>query len=350
MRKSSTTLNFNYGSGVAVGTRWATAGFINGADGNLFWNRPFRVVDTTPSTSSSTGAISTTGGLGVIGAANIGGNAVITGTLTAGATTINGTLAMGANAVTGTGPNSALTYSASGTTASISVTTGAIVSAGGAGIAGAITAGGVVKTTDATASSTPITGSVITAGGVGIAKQLYVGLNATIGPIQVPGMITETMLTMRGSTSSGSSGPHITSYIAADQYPVSQLFNLGHDNIQLCFDCYGSTTGVLSSSNSGSNYRIAKSLTGLSFDYAIGVAVGTTITPITAGYIDTSGILNWNKKVVINAGSDVNGLDLAASHTNANLHVIQNTNSPLDKNIYRLQFRSRKQHFIIQQQ
>ena len=65
MRKSSTALNFNYGSGVAVGANllWATAGFINGADGNLFWNRPIRVVDTTPSTSSSTGAISTTGGL-----------------------------------------------------------------------------------------------------------------------------------------------------------------------------------------------------------------------------------------------------------------------------------------------
>ena len=40
------------------------------------------------------------------------------------------------------------------------------------------------------------------------------------------------------------------------------------------------------------------------------------------------------QKSSYHAGNDVIGLDMAASNTNANLRVIQNTNSSIDKHIY----------------
>ncbi len=49
---------------------------------------------------------------------------------------MTGPLAMGSSAISGTGANTAGSYAASLTTASSSVSTGAIVSAGGLGVAG----------------------------------------------------------------------------------------------------------------------------------------------------------------------------------------------------------------------
>ena len=67
------------------------------------------------------------------------------------------------------------------TTQSSSATTGALIVAGGAGIAKklfvgeVITAAGDVTTTSSTASTSATTGAITTAGGLGVAKALYAG-------------------------------------------------------------------------------------------------------------------------------------------------------------------------------
>ena len=61
------------------------------------------------------------------------------------------------------------------TTASTSTTTGTLVVGGGAGIAGAVFAGGAITTTSTTDSTSSGTGSLIASGGVGITKTLSVG-------------------------------------------------------------------------------------------------------------------------------------------------------------------------------
>ena len=63
------------------------------------------------------------------------------------------------------------------TTVSTSTTTGALVVAGGAGIAGNVYAGGNLVTTAATVSSSTTTGAIISAGGVGVAGNVYASGN-----------------------------------------------------------------------------------------------------------------------------------------------------------------------------
>jgi hypothetical protein len=64
-----------------------------------------------------------------------------------------------------------------GTTASTSTTTGALVVSGGTDIAGAVNAGGAIKTTDTTASTSTTTGSIIAGGGLGVVGAIYTGGN-----------------------------------------------------------------------------------------------------------------------------------------------------------------------------
>ena len=105
---------------------------------------------TTESTSSTTGALKTAGGLGVAKNLYVGGLVDV------------------ANA-----------------TQSTSVTTGALIVDGGAGIAKNLYVGGIVDVADTTQSSNVATGALIVDGGAGIAKNVYVG-----GDMQVTGNLT----------------------------------------------------------------------------------------------------------------------------------------------------------------
>jgi hypothetical protein len=66
------------------------------------------------------------------------------------------------------------------TTASSSSTTGALTVGGGVGIAGAVFAGGAIRTTDSTTSTSTTTGALIVDGGVGIAGTMNVGGKTTL--------------------------------------------------------------------------------------------------------------------------------------------------------------------------
>ena len=106
------------------------------------------------------------------------------------------------------------------------------------------------------------------------------------------------LVSIMGAVSSGN-GPHISAYVG-DQYPVFELFNYAHDNIQLQFDCYSDVAATLRSSSNTGSFRIAKVGSRLIFDYApSGTAAGVAISPATAGFIDISGNLNWSKNVGI---------------------------------------------------
>jgi hypothetical protein len=96
------------------------------------------------------------------------------------------------------------------TTDSTSVSTGAITTAGGVGIAKNLTMGGIFSNTNVTQSTSVSTGSFVTAGGAGIAKNLFIGgtLNATgaatlSDTLSVSGAITNSNTTQSTSTSSG---------------------------------------------------------------------------------------------------------------------------------------------------
>ena len=170
-------------------------------------------------------------------------------------------------------------------------TTGKLITDSAAGI-GTI---GAITLANSTASTSVTTGTIICPGGIGVAGRSYIGTGATIGPVQAAGMANETMLTLRNAGGSGTAAPHISSYISSDQYPVSQLFNYAHDNIQFCFDCYGSTTANFTSSAASCNYRIGKFSTGLQFDRSTGIAAGSTIvTPITQLMLESSGNIGLN--------------------------------------------------------
>ncbi len=104
-----------------------------------------KAVDTTASSSTTTGALIVSGGAGVAGAVNAGGAIKTTDT-----------------------------------TASSSTTTGSLIAGGGLGVAGAVNAGGAIKTTDTTASSSTSTGSLIAGGGLGVAGNAYVGGNLVV--------------------------------------------------------------------------------------------------------------------------------------------------------------------------
>ena len=152
------------------------------------------------------------------------------------------------------------------------------------------------NTTDA---SSLTTASIVTLGGLAVTKKTFIGDDVVIGPSQT--ITQQTKLTLRG-TASSTSGPHVTAYGSTDQYPIAQQLNWAHNNIALNFDCY--YNGNWRSSLSNSYYQIYKTANQLQFNYGSGTAAGGVLTLTTAGYVDTSGILQWQKPITTASTTD----------------------------------------------
>lgn len=167
------------------------------------------IYSTTASTSTSSGALVVSGGVGIAGVMYTGGNINTTGIInTTNSTATSGTTT-GALTVTGGVGIQGGIYAGglirfTNNTASTSTSSGALVVTGGAGIGGAIYAGGTISTTgvittsNSTASTSTSTGALVVTGGVGIGGELYTG-----GLINTTGVITTTNATASSSPTTG---------------------------------------------------------------------------------------------------------------------------------------------------
>jgi hypothetical protein len=85
-------------------------------------------------------------------------------------------------------------------------------------------------------------------------------------------------------------GPHVQFTTATDDYPIFQLLNYTHDNINILFDAY--YDGGWKSSDVGSNYLLRKTGDKFYLQYSSGNAQGATVTWTANGLVfDTSGML-----------------------------------------------------------
>jgi hypothetical protein len=108
-------------------------------------------------------------------------------------------------------------------------------------------------------------------------------------------------LSLYGTISSASLGPHFTATTTEDIYPVIQIVSFAHDDIRINLDMY--FNGSARSSDAGSNYRIVKSSDQLRFDYASGVAAGSVVTPTTGFFMNTSGLVQFEGGIIIDQTS-----------------------------------------------
>ena len=202
----------NGGVGIAkaltVGTN-ATVGGSLAVTGNISQSGYSHILNTTESTTVSTGALIVDGGVGVSKALNVGGNTTLSiatdstssssgALVVAGGVGMSKSLNVGANAtVVGNVSIGGTTIqtgavSMNNITESSSPSTGALVVAGGVGIAKSLNVGSDVSITGTTTQTGVVTientteaeasnvGSFSTAGGATIAKSLIVGNNATV--------------------------------------------------------------------------------------------------------------------------------------------------------------------------
>jgi hypothetical protein len=129
----------------------------------------------TASTSTTTGALVVSGGIGASGniyAGNIYSNGVLlgSGTYTAGTniSIVGTTISVVSN------PSFSGNVSINSGTASTSTTTGALVVSGGIGINGAIYNSGIINTTNTTGTTSTTTGALVVAGGIGVGEGITV--------------------------------------------------------------------------------------------------------------------------------------------------------------------------------
>lgn len=81
---------------------------------------------------------------------------------------------------------------------------------------------------------------------------------------------------IRGNGSDASTGPHISAYTYSDVYPLMQMLNFAHDNVNISFDAY--YDGSWKSSDAGSNYQIRKQADAFGVYSNTGTAQGSSIT------------------------------------------------------------------------
>lgn len=106
-------------------------------------------------------------------------------------------------------------------------------------------------------------------------------------------LVALTSMNVYGTNSNQSTGPHIQTYTAADNYPLLQILSDGHDNISLGFDAYyNQGTIQWESSNSTANFQIYKYTGALQFNYDSGKAQGAALAFAPAMSISKTGVVN----------------------------------------------------------
>ena len=110
-----------------------------------------------------------------------------------------------------------------------------------------------------------------------------------INTISIPdGGVGFAKLAMSGTTTSAD-GPHVQYTTSADNYPVFQQLNWGHDNVSLNFVAY--YDGAWKCGDAGSNFQIYKIGDIFKLTYDSGIAQGSAVT--------------WNDGIVLNTSGNI---------------------------------------------
>jgi hypothetical protein len=150
-----------------------TTNFLIGGTSDISGSGGVKIFGSTASISSSTGALQVIGGAGIGGSIHVGGAASFGGSIT---------LPGGAFV---SGSNGAVSLSASGTNQNITV------NPSGSGLlatSAPFTAAGAISTTATTASTSTTTGALVVAGGVGVAGAGYFGNGLSVVGTSVPAL------------------------------------------------------------------------------------------------------------------------------------------------------------------
>ena len=207
---SSATGALTVSGGVGIGENIYVGGSLN-VTGNTTLNGAISILNTTTSTSSSTGALTVSGGVGIGENVYIGGLLNVAGNTTLGSDnadtiTINGITSIASNTTSTSSATGALTVSGG-----VGIAGNAYVG-GALNITGASTLKGAVSITNTTVSSSYTTGALIVSGGVGIAGNTYVNGLLSVNGNATLGNATSDIITLQGkiivsSAAYGSSPP-----------------------------------------------------------------------------------------------------------------------------------------------
>ena len=246
------------------------------------------IILTTAATSTSTGALQISGGVGIAGNLHTGGNVIL-------ASNSNSNVVIVSNTVSET------------------TTTGALVVHGGVGVEGVIIAGGNIVAANGASSTNVATGSIVTKGGVGILLNLNVGglvsansglpaTSTTSGALRVAGgagiqgnlhlggVLTLSNSSTAATTTSGA-------LVVDGGVAVGNILQVGGNTVISSGTASANTTtgalvvtggiGVSGNINAGGGIQIAGNI--LSTAGQIHVATGTESTSTTTGALRVTG-------------------------------------------------------------
>jgi hypothetical protein len=142
--------------------------------------------------------------------------------------------------------------------------------------------------------------------------------------------IQNSLLSLYGTVSNPTLGPHIMATTTQDTYPVSQLLNYAHDNVSLNFDSYY-TGSVWASSHFGSNFQMYKTSNTLQFNYASSVSQGSTVTWATAMSIANTGTITLDNSTIIDVTS-TQALLVRRNGNSGTVFTIDTTNNTVNVN------------------
>ena len=272
------------------------------------------VVATTTSTSTTTGALVVAGGVGVAGNVYVAGSLVtsgasgnISGVSTLIATTVNAATIGNTNAVhTGSTGTFTSWANVTGTATSTSTTTGALVVAGGAGIAGNITTANVFATGVYIGSGSAISGLFWSANNAAVSGGVtYTSTGA--GNITVSGSTLALTTTGPGAVTTGNSTA--IPVITTDAY--GRISSISTSTVSTTISLAG-TSGTGSVAGGGT-------LTFAGSNGMTATASGSTITISTPQDLQTTALPTFANvtvaNIIINTGGKRNGRNIVTNYS-----------------------------------
>lgn len=311
---SSSTGAFTVAGGMGIGKDLFVVGTLT-CD-TIQYNQIDTVQSTNESTSITTGALTVAGGLGIVKRINVGGDASFQSTTQStssdtGSVLVSGGLGIAKNLYVGGTINGSFTTP---TTDSTTTSSGGFIVSGGLSVAKKINSGSTITAPkmviNGSASSTDaITGDLTVSGGVGIGNNLYVTGNNSIGGISTLKTVNITSTLAATSTSTGALIVQGGTGIAGDLYVGGTIHGAGGGafdpasiiNLTNTADSTDSVTGALTTEG---GLGISKTA---NFGGIVNVLNTTSSTSTTTGALLVEGGTAIKENLYIGGNLFVNG-------------------------------------------